>query len=62
MLSALFLINQKGEIVIYRFYRDDVTLSAANAFRLQVRCVRCSVRDNHSAGRHSPRMSNPNVT
>lgn len=39
MLSALFLINQKGEIVIYRFYRDDVTLSAANAFRLQVRLL-----------------------
>lgn len=36
MLSALFLINQRGEIVIHRFYRDDVALSAANAFRLQV--------------------------
>ena len=36
MLSALFLINAKGEIIIYRLYRDDVSLSAANAFRLQV--------------------------
>lgn len=36
-LSALFLINSKGEIVLFRLYRDDVTLSAANAFRLQVR-------------------------
>jgi len=36
VLSALFLINAKGEIVIYRFYRDDVTLNAANTFRLQV--------------------------
>jgi AP-2 complex subunit mu-1 len=35
-LSALFLINSKGEIVLFRLYRDDVTLSAANAFRLQV--------------------------
>lgn len=37
MLSAIFLINQKGEIVIYRLYRDDVSLQAANAFRMQVR-------------------------
>lgn len=36
MLSAVFLINQKGEIVIYRLYRDDVSLAAANAFRMQV--------------------------
>ncbi|RYG53079.1 hypothetical protein EON66_09060 [archaeon] len=37
MLSALFLINQKGEIVIHRFYRDDISLTAAHAFRMQVR-------------------------
>jgi len=37
MISALFLINQKGEIILHRFYRDDVSLSAANAFRMQVR-------------------------
>lgn len=49
MLSALFLINQKGEIVIHRFYRDDISLTAAHAFRMQVRdCLqlwrgRCNV-------------------
>lgn len=36
MISAVFLINQKGEIIIYRLYRDDVALSAANLFRVQV--------------------------
>ena len=35
-LSAIFLINQKGEIIIYRLYRDDVSLAASNTFRLQV--------------------------
>lgn len=37
MLSAIFLINSKGEIVIYRLYRDDISLAAANQFRMQVR-------------------------
>jgi AP-2 complex subunit mu-1 len=36
MLSAIFLINSKGEIVIYRLYRDDISIAAANQFRLQV--------------------------
>lgn len=36
MLSAIFLINQKGEIIIFRLYRDDVSLTAANTFRLSV--------------------------
>ena len=36
MISSVFLINQKGEIIIYRLYRDDVALSAANLFRVQV--------------------------
>lgn len=36
MLSAIFLINSKGEIVIYRLYRDDISLSAANQFRMSV--------------------------
>ncbi|CAN0143562.1 unnamed protein product, partial [Phaeothamnion confervicola] len=36
MISAFLIINQKGEIVISRFYRDDVTRSAADAFRMQV--------------------------
>eukprot|EP00611_Tribonema_gayanum_P025331 TRINITY_DN5740_c0_g1_i1.p2 TRINITY_DN5740_c0_g1~~TRINITY_DN5740_c0_g1_i1.p2 ORF type:complete len:440 (-),score=189.16 TRINITY_DN5740_c0_g1_i1:133-1452(-) len=36
MISALLIINQKGEIVISRFYRDDVTRSAADQFLKQV--------------------------
>ncbi|CAN0480622.1 unnamed protein product, partial [Ectocarpus sp. 12 AP-2014] len=36
MISAILIINRKGEIVISRFYRDDVTRAAADAFRLQV--------------------------
>eukprot|EP00752_Nemacystus_decipiens_P002993 g2777.t1 len=35
-ISAILIINRKGEIVISRFYRDDVTRAAADAFRLQV--------------------------
>ena len=41
MISGLMLLNTKGELVIYRLYRDDVSLSAANTFRMQVRS-RCS--------------------
>ncbi len=37
MISAVYLINLKGEILIYRSYRDDVTRAAADAFRMQVR-------------------------
>mmetsp|Transcript_38432 Transcript_38432/g.76984 ORF Transcript_38432/g.76984 Transcript_38432/m.76984 type:complete len:427 (-) Transcript_38432:427-1707(-) len=36
MISAVYLINLKGEILIYRSYRDDVTRAAADAFRMQV--------------------------
>ncbi|KUF82315.1 hypothetical protein AM588_10000911 [Phytophthora nicotianae] len=36
MISALFLISQKGEVVLNRFYRDDVSRRAADNFRLQV--------------------------
>ena len=36
MISALYLVNARGELVIYRLYRDDVSLSAANTFRMQV--------------------------
>ncbi|CAM9355930.1 unnamed protein product [Chrysoparadoxa australica] len=36
MISAILIINQKGEIVLSRFYRDDVTRSAADAFRKEV--------------------------
>ena len=36
MISALFLISQKGEVVLNRFFRDDVSRRAADNFRLQV--------------------------
>jgi hypothetical protein len=38
MISAVYLINLKGEILIYRAYRDDVSRAAADAFRMQVGC------------------------
>jgi len=38
MISGLFFVNQKGEIIISRLYRDDVSVAAANAFRTQVCC------------------------
>lgn len=36
MISAIYLINTKGDIVLYRKYRDDVARNAAENFRLQV--------------------------
>eukprot|EP01083_Nonionella_stella_P069590 185583_1 len=36
MISAILFINTKGEIVISRFYKDDVTRAHADAFRMQV--------------------------
>eukprot|EP00640_Fibrocapsa_japonica_P004375 CAMPEP_0113951424 /NCGR_PEP_ID=MMETSP1339-20121228/86044_1 /TAXON_ID=94617 /ORGANISM="Fibrocapsa japonica" /LENGTH=228 /DNA_ID=CAMNT_0000959665 /DNA_START=39 /DNA_END=722 /DNA_ORIENTATION=- /assembly_acc=CAM_ASM_000762 len=36
MISAILIINPKGEIVISRFYRDDVTRSSADIFRSTV--------------------------
>jgi hypothetical protein len=39
MISAVYLINLKGDILIYRAYRDDVSRAAADAFRMQVPLV-----------------------
>jgi AP-2 complex subunit mu-1 len=36
MISAVYLINLKGEVLIFRSYRDDVSRAAADAFRMQV--------------------------
>jgi AP-2 complex subunit mu-1 len=36
MISAIFLVNQKGEIVMNRFYRDDVSRQVVDTFRLKV--------------------------
>lgn len=35
-ISAVLLINAKGEIVISRVYRDDLMINSANAFRMKV--------------------------
>lgn len=56
MISAVYLINLKGEILIYRAYRDDVSRAAADAFRMQVGC-RWSVR-----GRACRRWPGPEMT
>ena len=36
MISAIFFINQKGDIILNRFYRDDVSLTEADSFRLNI--------------------------
>lgn len=36
MISALYFINLRGEVVIFRAFRDDITKAAADSFRMQV--------------------------
>jgi len=36
MISAILFINLKGDLVIYRFYRDNVSRAATDAFRQRV--------------------------
>lgn len=36
VLSGVFFFNLKGEILISRVYRDDITKAVAEVFRLQV--------------------------
>jgi hypothetical protein len=36
MISMIMVLNQKGEIMISRQYRDDVSRVAADSFRIQV--------------------------
>eukprot|EP00980_Cylindrotheca_fusiformis_P028845 scaffold22658_cov214-Cylindrotheca_fusiformis.AAC.1 len=36
MISMIMILNQKGDIMISRQYRDDVSRAVADAFRLQV--------------------------
>ena len=36
MISAIFLVNQKGEVVMNRIYRDDVSRQVVDTFRLKV--------------------------
>lgn len=36
MISAILFLTMKGELLISRFYRDNISRSAANAFRAQL--------------------------
>lgn len=36
MLSAVLFVSSKGEIIIQRYFRDDIPASAAEAFRQQL--------------------------
>ena len=36
MIAALLFINQKGEVIIYRTYRDNFSRAVADTFRTQV--------------------------
>lgn len=36
MISGVFLISQKGDVVLSRFYRDNASRRAADVFRKQV--------------------------
>ena len=36
MISAIFLVNQKGEVVMNRVYRDDVARTVVDTFRMKV--------------------------
>ena len=36
MISAILFVNQKGEMIISRFYRDNVSRATADAFRSRV--------------------------
>jgi AP-2 complex subunit mu-1 len=39
MISMIMVLNQKGDVMISRQYRDDVSRAAADSFRLQVSLV-----------------------
>ncbi len=36
MISALLFLNTRGEIVIQRYYRDDIVKTAPETFRQEV--------------------------
>lgn len=42
MIAALLFINQKGEVIIYRTYRDNYSRAVADTFRTQVSCSLCA--------------------
>ncbi|XGW34228.1 hypothetical protein V3C99_018225 [Haemonchus contortus] len=44
MIGGLFVYNHKGEVLISRIYRDDVTRNAVDAFRVNIIHARQQVR------------------
>ncbi|VEL36928.1 unnamed protein product [Protopolystoma xenopodis] len=44
MISGIFIYNHKGEVLISRIFRDDVSRNAADAFRVHVIHARQQVR------------------
>ncbi|GAA54435.1 AP-2 complex subunit mu-1 [Clonorchis sinensis] len=44
MIGGLFIYNHKGEVLISRIFRDDVSRNAADAFRVNVIHARQQVR------------------
>jgi len=44
MIGGLFVYNHKGEVLISRIYRDNITRQATDAFRVNVIHARQAVR------------------
>ena len=44
MIGGLFVYNHKGEVLISRIYRDNITRQATDAFRVNVIHARQTVR------------------
>eukprot|EP00052_Salpingoeca_macrocollata_P004651 m.42685 g.42685 ORF g.42685 m.42685 type:complete len:435 (+) comp14361_c0_seq1:57-1361(+) len=44
MISGVFIYNHKGECIISRIYRDDITRTAVDAFRVHVIHARKAIR------------------
>lgn len=44
MIGGLFVYNHKGEVLISRIYRDDVSRNAVDAFRVNVIHARQQVK------------------
>ena len=36
MISAILLMNNRGDVIVYRVYRDDITQEATQDFRMEV--------------------------
>ena len=47
MIGGLFVYNHKGEVLISRIYRDNITRQATDAFRVNVIHARQAVIANY---------------